>query len=651
MKSKFLYFISIALILGSFPLGAQSQADPVLVTINGNPILRSEFEYIYNKNNSNNSIDKKTLEEYVDLFINFKLKVEEAKAQGMDTTEAFVRELSGYRAQLTAPYMKDAETEKMLLQEAYDRMQEDVHISHIFLQMPPDVMLVGDTLPTYNKALNVLKRLQKEDFEKVAKELSDDPNVQEKGPSLGWITAFRLPYFIETIVYATPVSGLTKPVRMQSGYHIFKVDDKRKTRGERRVAHIMRFTSKEDEQKNIEAKEKIDSLYQRTLAGDDFSELARNYSEDRATSIRGGELQWFGAGQMVPEFEDATFALKNSGDVSNPIRSAYGWHIIKLIEKRGILPLKELESQIQRYLKMDERAMMPELNFIEKLKKDYNFKLNQENVDEYVGLLGDKRLNDSVFVQSISGLNKPLFQIGDKKYTQKDFTKYLGDNFGSDNFDADVIIEDKINTFVKLELLAYENSLLENKYPDFKFLMNEYHDGILLFEISNNEVWEKSSKDTEGLARFFEQNKSKYTWDKPHYKGEVIYCKDKNTLKEAQKILKRAPKDSLVNYLRTALNDSIEYVKVEKALFVQGDNPHIDAKAFKSKEKPAVDENYPFVFVTGKMLKYTPESYTDVKGLVVSDYQEYLEKEWIKHLREKYSFTVDEKVLKTVKKN
>lgn len=653
MRSKVLYFIPLLLLLKSIALVAQtSVSDPVLMTINGKPILKSEFEYIYNKNNSNNSIDKKTLDEYVDLFVNFKLKVEEAKSLGMDTTTAFKRELSGYRSQLATPYMKDAETEAELVQEAYGRMNEEIKISHIFLPFETEFATENDTLELYNKALNVIKKLEKDSFEKVAKEQSADPNVQQNGASLGWITAFRLPYYIESAVYATPVGGITNPIRVQGGYHIFKVDERRKSRGEVLVSHIMCFTSREDEKRNIEAKEKIDSLYQRVMAGDDFAELAMKYSDDKGTAVRGGELPWFGTGRMVPEFEKAAFALKKGGDFSEPIRSAYGWHIVKLNDKRDLQPLKDVENQIWRAIKADERALMPEVNFVEKLKKNYHFKINRANVDEYIDLLGEKRLNDSIFLASISHLDKPLFEFANKKYTQKDFTNFLKNNFGTDEFSAETIIDSKIDTFVKLELLAYEDSQLEHKYPDFRFLMNEYHDGILLFEISNNEVWEKSSKDTEGLTRFFNERKEKYTWDKPHYKGVVIQCKDKNTLKEAKKILKKAPKDSIDIYLQTALNnDSVRFVKTQKGLFVQGDNPYVDRQIFNVKETPESDSEYPLVLLKGKMLKFTPESYTDVRGLVTSDYQEYLEKEWIKTLRSKYSYTVDEKVLKTVKKN
>jgi len=628
---------------------AQS-TDPVLMTINGKPILKSEFEYIYNKNNTNNSLDKKTLEEYVDLFVNFKLKVEEAKAQGIDTTASFVTELSGYRSQLTKPYLTDTKVDDDLLREAYNRSREDIDVSHILIRVEANAT-PADTLKAWNSINAIYKRVQKEDFSKVAKEVSEDQSVKENDGHIGWISAFRTVYPFETVAYNTPVGTISKPVRTAFGYHVLKVLGRRNTMGEVLVSHIMIFTSKGDEASNKKAKATIDSIYQRVVAGDDFGTLAKNHSQDKGSSVKNGELPWFGAGRMVPEFENAAFALKNVGEYSKPIQSAYGWHIIKLIDKKGLAPYEELKADLERKVKRDERANRGQQAFIAKLKADYDYKQNTASVLELSKLLTGRTLADSIFKVQAAKLEKPLFSFATKEYTQADFAKYLLKNSATEKKNSAEIINDKLKTYSEAELLAYEDKQLEKKYDDFRFLMQEYHDGILLFEVSNKEVWDKASKDTEGLDKYFKAHKEDYTWEKPHYKGRIISCKDKETFSSAKFIVKKSDNDSIDKYLRIRLNDSIQYVKIEKGLYVQGENKAVDKFVFKTKDKFVPGTDYPFVFVTGKLLKNTPEDYTDVRGLVTADYQEYLEKEWIKTLRSKYPVTVDQNILKTVKKN
>jgi peptidyl-prolyl cis-trans isomerase SurA len=625
--------------------------DPVLMTINGHPVYKSEFEYIYNKNNSNNSLDKKSLDEYVDLFINFKLKVEEAKAQGIDTTSAFINELAGYRSQLAKPYLTDQKFEEKLMQEAYQRLKEDVEVSHILIRIPQNAT-PADTLAAWNKVKSILKRLEKEDFAKVAKEVSEDETAEKTGGYIGWITAFQTFYPFETMAYNTPVGGISQPVRSIYGYHIIKVHNRRNSVGEVQVAHIMRFTSPNDSVKNKRAKQVIDSLYQCVKNGEDFGALASKYSEDKPSAARNGELPWFGTGRMVPQFEAAAFSLKKVGDVSEPIQTPFGWHIIKLLGKKDLPSFNDMKSDLERRIKQDERANLAQQSFVNQLKKEYNFRLVNENVQDFYKLLKGRTLNDSVFLTEIGKLNKPLFTFADKQYTQHDFANFLQKNQFTQKSIPTEVIDEKLNQFINAELMAYEDTQLEKKYDDFRFLMQEYHDGILLFEVSNREVWDKALRDTVGLASYFEQHKSDYKWVKPHYKGRVIYCKDKNTFKTAKLIAKRLANDSIDKYLTSRLNsDSVQYVKIEKGLFVEGDNKAVDKLVFNKKEKFTPDADYPYVFVVGKLLKETPEDYTDVRGAVIADYQDYLEKEWIKNLRSKYSFSVDKNVLRTVKEN
>ena len=416
MKSPVIkLFVFLALSSSSF---AQT-SNPVLMTINNKPVLKSEFEYIYNKNNSNNSLDKKTLDEYVDLFVNFKLKVEEAKSQGIDTTKSFITELAGYRSQLTKPYLTDSRVDDALLHEAYDRSKEDVDVSHILIRIPQNAS-PADTLKAFNEINAVWKRVQKEDFSKVAREVSQDQSADKNSGHIGWVSAFRTVYPFESMAFNTPVGSISRPIRTAFGYHILKIHARRNSLGEILVSHIMIFTTKGEENQNKKAKVTIDSIYQRVQAGDDFGTLAKTYSQDKGSSVKNGELPWFGTGRMVPEFETAAFALKNVGDVSQPIQSEYGWHIIKLMDKKGMAAYDELKADLERKVKHDERANSGQHAFLAKSRIANNYEENTSSVQEFYKLLTKRTLTDSTFIADAAKLTKPLFSFAGKNYTQAD---------------------------------------------------------------------------------------------------------------------------------------------------------------------------------------------------------------------------------------
>lgn len=534
--------------------------------------------------------------------------------------------------------------------EAYNRLKEDIEVSHILVRVQANAS-PEDTLKAWDKIQSVAKRLEKEDFVTVAKETSEDQSVSDNGGYVGWITGFRTVYPFETMAFNTPVGTVSKPVRTNFGYHILKVHDRRNSPGEILVAHIMKFTQQGNDSLNAIAKTQIDSLYQLVKNGDDFGKVAAANSEDRGTAAKNGELPWFGTGRMVAEFEKAAYALKNVGDISEPVQSAYGWHIIKLLDTKPLASFESKKADIERQVKRDDRANKGQKAFVENLKKEYKLKpVKGTQKEDFIKLLENKSLTDSSFVADAAKLNKPMFKFAKQTLTQGDFYNYLVKNSSTEKSAAADIINEKLPAFIEDQLLSYENSQLENKHEDFRLLMNEYHDGILLFEVSNNEVWEKASKDTAGLAAYFKKNKEKYNWDKPHFKGRIIQCKNEKTYTAAQKIVNTQPKDSVEKYLRQ-LNDSVVNIKIEKGLFVQGDNKFVDQYVFKTTVEAEKDAAYPYVLVPGVLLKESPEDYTDVRGLVTADYQEYLEKVWIESLRAKYPVKINEKVLKTVQKN
>ncbi len=589
-------FLSIVL-LGASMLGF-AQADQVLMTINGEPVMVSEFVYIYEKNNQETSLEKKTMEEYLDLFVNFKLKVTEAIAQGVDTTESFKKELAGYRAQATPKYLQDNAAIDSLVNLSYNRMAKIRKAAHIAVQCAPDAdsatvaaakaridsirerVTVG--IPTTIKKGRKMVTVQNvEDFNEAATLYSEEPSAKQSKGELGWIQPFRFVYPFEDAVYTTPIGEVTPVFRSPYGFHIAKVQEERDFE-EVHAAHIMKMTPVGDVQRMVDAHMAMDSIYKLAIQDSiDFASLASANSEDRGSAMRGGDLGWFGRGAMVQPFEDITFGLE-IGQVSKPFQTRFGVHISKLYGKRGIQPLDSMRSQILRQVQRDQRMKIAEESFIKKTRAEYQLPAEMSDTD----------------------------------------------------------------------VKAYADAHLEEKYADLRNLVKEYHDGILLFDVSLREVWDKASQDTEGLAAFFKANKKNYVWDEPRFKGHMIYAKNETAAKVAKQIVKTAHPDSVMSYLNQRVNvDSVMYVRVERGIWTKGKNAAVDLLGFKIKDTEYVpNEEFPIVIAVGKTIK-APQVYTDERGKVVTDYQDYLEKSWVKSLREKYPVVINQEALETLKSN
>ena len=634
------FIIAVIALIGAMQISAQDK-DPVLMIINGESVTKSEFEYIYNKNNTDNAIDKKTLDEYVDLFVNFKLKVAEAKAQGLDTLASFKRELNGYRRQLAKPYLTDTELEEALYKEAYSHFSQDCEVSHILIKTEGD-----NTTDSYNKAIEAIQRLKAgEDFGKVADEMSDDQSVTRNHGYLGWFTALQLVWPFEKAMYDLPLNEISAPIKSDYGYHVIKVHNRRPAWGQVNARHIMKMCSDRMIPEMQERKyQEILDIKKRLDAGEDFATLAIELSDDKASAQKGGDLGWFGIGRMVREFEKAAFAL-DSGETSDIIKTQFGYHIINVKEKRGVEPFEKKKGDIQRMMQYDDRSTAAKRSFINKLKKEYNFKINNDVVKMAKVLAIQYEGQDSMLIAKSYETNRTIITFADQNVSLGEFIEFY---LKTKNIDSD--IDRKVNQIAELKLIQYEDSQLENKYADFANLMKEYHDGILLFEVSNKEVWEKAIKDTDGLKEYFKKNKKNYAWDEPHFKGFVVKCADETTAKELKKTIKKLNPDSVSTYIRTKVNnDSTVLASVEHGLWKQGENSYIDLTQFKSTDvKVEIDEKLPVVIVVGKMLKM-PKSYIDVRGAITADYQNYLEKEWIETLRNKYTIMINKHVLSTLK--
>lgn len=590
MKKAFLFIVA------ALSLNMMAQDKP-LMTINGQPVSAEEFLYIYEKNNQAGALDPKTMDEYLDMFINFKLKVVEAESQGIDTTEAFKKELKGYRAQATPKYLQDNQAMDSLVEMSWRHMSKDRRAAHIAIQCPAtaDSAQTAEALAKINEAYErvtigkeVIKgkgrkakkvREKVEAFADVARAVSTDPSVQETGGELGWITPFRYVYPLEEAVYNTELGKVSAPFRTQYGFHIVLVEEERDHK-EVKASHIMKMTPRGESDSVVAAKKALIDSIAAIVTAENFAEVAKAESDDRGSSARGGDLGWFGKGMMVKPFEDAAFALE-VGQISAPFQTMYGWHILYKEGERSIQPLDSIRSQVERQVLRDERAKEADKSFIRKTRAEYN--LPAEMSDE--------------------------------------------------------------------EVKAYADEHLEEKYPELRNLVQEYHDGILLFEVSLREVWDKAAKDTAGLEQFFAANKKKYTWDAPHFKGWLLQCKDKNSAKAAQAIIKSADPDSVKSYIAHRINqDSVTYVKAQRGLWEQGKNAAVDKYGLKIKKAEFTpNEQLPYVVCVGKKLK-APATWDDEKGKVTTDYQDFLEKAWIEKLRAKYPVVINEDVWQSIKK-
>lgn len=620
--------------------------DPVLMNIAGKDVYKSEFEYIWNKNNSNATPEMKSLDEYVDLFVNFKLKVAEAEAQGIDTTQAFISELLGYRKQLITPYMTDKDAEESMIKLCYDRLREYTDVSHILLAVQPGAS-PEDTLKQYQKIMELYKRaLKGEDFAKLAKENSDDGS-KEEGGYLGFATGLRYVFPFENAAYNTPIGKISAPFRSQFGYHILKVHNRIAAGGKYRSAHIMKAVpATATPEEKAAAKDSIFKIYKALQAGEDFTKFATQQSDDRGAAERGGEYGLMFCGSLPIEYENNVYKLK-VGEFSAPFQSKYGWHLVKALEFQPYPSMEEMRNDINGFIAQDEiRTQVAKKSFIERVKKEYGFTTNKESFDQFVKAYEALRKGDSSYVKALSESMNPLFVMNGKNFSQKGFALSLAKKANSANN-----LNEAFEAYTGEIAIAYEDKNLEKKYSEFGHLMQEYRDGILLFEVSNREVWDKASVDTKGLEKYFKDSVAKYKWDKPRYKGFVIQCANSSVAGKAKKMIKKLAVDSVTLVLKRTFNtDTTSMIKVEHGLFAEGENAQVDFLKFK-KTKPELDQKYPVTFLSGKLLKKGPESYTDVRGLVISDYQNFLEESWIKTLRNKYKVIVYKEVLNTVNKN
>ncbi len=533
---------------------------PAIGTLGTTTVPATEFAYVYRKNNSSAPEfgTRASVTEYLDLYTNFKLKVLEAEQRGLDTTQAFKRELEGYKQQLAQPYLTEKSITDQLVREAYERMSKEVNASHILVRLPAEPT-PADTLAAYQKAVALRQRVTSNaNFEQVAREVSEDPSARENGGRLGYFTAMQMVYPFETAAFKTPVGQVSQPVRTRFGYHLIKVNDMRPAQGEIKVSHLMiRATPGMPKADSVTAKKKIDELYSRlTQRKENWEKLVAQFSEDAGSAANGGELPPFGTGRMIPSFEEVAFKLQSPGQIAAPVQTPYGWHVIKLLEKQPVPTFEAMEPTLKSKVAKDSRSELNKAAFLKRVRTENQFTENQAGKD-YAFSKVDTSVVRGRFKytpapaatskatkskkadgKKVEGDSQALFTIKGKPYTVADFLTYVQQNQRArPGAEPRFIAQQLYDQYVDQSLTEFEKNNLENKYEDYRMLVKEYRDGILLFQLMDEKVWSKAIEDTVGLQKYFTENQSKYQWE-DRAQGTVISAASPELLTQARQQLK-----------------------------------------------------------------------------------------------------------------
>lgn len=635
MKKQFLAVAASVVLLSSLRAATPGD-DPVLMTINGKDVTLSEFSYLYNKNNAQQQ-QPQSIDEYLDLFINFKLKVADAEAAGLDTTADFRKEYTSFRRELSLPYLTDSTVYDRLVEEAYSHMGTDVNVSHI--------MLNDRNAESTLDSLRALLLSGKADFNQLALAHSIDPAVKTNRGDMGWISAGMYPYAFEEVAYNLPVGEISEPVNSGYGFHIVKVNARRPAKGNVRARHILKLTRGLDEAKAAAAKEAIDSIYDVLIAGADFAEVAKAESQDPGTAKKGGDLGWFSSGRMVQPFDSIAFALKE-GEISRPFATTYGYHIVQNLGHRNTLPIDSLRPKIMEAISRDHRAGLPSEERAKQLNKQYSASLNEANIERISREIAPTG-SDSALMARLSPI--PVYAIGEEITTFGDFMAPLPPLKPSTFNEVKKALTHAANVQMSAKVAEKHIAHIEQTEPSFSNLVKEYRDGILLFDISNRNVWERAAADTAALGDFFRAHRDRYTWDAPRYKGTVISTFNDSLLTLINSRLETLDRsltpDSMARVIRKEFGNK---VKIEYMLLPQGENPIVDYLGFGA-QRPKGDHRWKaFTDFNGRVVAQ-PESAADVKGSVTSDYQAVLERQWLDELHKKYPVKVNKKVLKRLK--
>ena len=602
--------------------------DKVLFSIDGENVFTSEFMRVYQKNKEiivEN--DKKDFDSYFDLFVDFKLKIKEAKDLKYDTLSVYKNELIKYREQLITPYLQDPKAIESLVLEAYDRTVNEIDVSHILIRLKPNAQ-PKDTLVSFQKITDARNKiLSGIPFDQVAKEYSEDPSAKTNSGKLGYFSAFSMVYIFENTAYNTKTGNISKPFRTQFGYHILKVNDRRKSLGEVEIAHIMVKNKSSD---TVYSKNKIFDIYKKLEQGDDFSIIAQEHSDDLSSSKKGGKLAKFGPGMMIKSFEDVAFDLKEENDFSLPFQTEYGWHILKLLKKYPIKSFNELHDNLESRIKNGSRSKYVDKAFAHELSKSYKITENKKILSYFY-------TEDTAMKRS----DNLILNIENEIFTANDFYLFIAENKNKN-------IEELYDQFKNKHIINYYKEHLEETNQEFAITFQEYKDGLLLFELLQVKIWDRSEKDSVGLNAFFQKNRDDYVWKK---RGDltIASCTSEEKARQVKKYLEEGKSTEEIKEL---MNEGATiHVLFSRGTLEVGSSKLPEGYVFDhgvSQVYSEKDKQFTIIRVNS-IIEPKNKELNETRGQVVNDYQNYLEKKWIKSLHKKYRIKINNTNLKELR--
>ncbi len=635
----------------SFASNAQTNTKEVLFTINEKPYYTDEFSRIYKKNLDLVKDDsQKDLNQYLQLFVGYKLKVNKAFKLGLQNGAQYQSELKSYRAQLAKNYFNDTKITEELVEEGYNRLQKEIRASHILILVDENASS-EDTLKAYKKIDEISKRtIAGEDFDNLAVEFSEDPSAKENKGDLGYFTAFRMVYPFENAAYNTQKGKISKIIRTRFGYHILKVNDIRANRGEITVAHIMILKPKPEETEK-DGEKTINEIYKKIQQGEKFEDLAKQFSEDKSSASKGGLLNKFGSGQLSSdEFENTAFSLDKAGDISKPFQSDFGWHIVKLIQKHPVKSIDEMKNELENKIGKDDRSKKITASLNEKLRKKYTFKRDNKQYTLISKLVtNDFYESKWALPENAKDYTANLLTINTKKIDGKTFLDFINkqQKAGLKVKPLSKLVDAIYDNFLDEQLTAYYDENLENEFPDFANVMKEYRDGLLLFDLMEKEIWDRAKTDTIGLKKFYEEHKMEHLWKK-RVEVTIASSTNQDIIKKAQALLKKNEKPQ---FIKDKLNvNNVINVMTNSGVFEEESDGLPKTMKYSLGVSDVFKEGeYYFVTKVDKIIPEGIKTLEECKGKIVNDYQQYLEQRWVDDLKQEFTVKINTDVFENVK--
>jgi peptidyl-prolyl cis-trans isomerase SurA len=623
------------------PATAQSSKNKplILFSVGKKPVEADEFIYLYRKNHPDKpeEFTQQKVDEYLDLFINFKLKVEEAHARGLDTTQAFLKEYNTYREELRKPYLPDTKLIDSLVQLTYARMKEEVRASHLLINLKPDAS-PEDTLAAYKKILELRQRILKgEAFDAVAQQYSEDPSARVNHGDLGYFTAMQMVFPFEQAAYTTAAGSVSMPVRTQFGYHLVKVTDRKPARGEVEVSHIMIRTGEGFD--NEKAKNTIFDVYEQLQKGMAWNELVKEYSQDPSSSDKGGKLRPFGLGAMngVPAFEQVAFALQKPGEISDPFQTQFGWHILRLESKIPLPAYQEMAASLKNRVSRDERSQISRQALQSKMRKEFGFQ-EHESVKSRVLALADSSLQKGHWKPRTAAFSNTdiLFSMQGRSYTATDFFTFAEHNQKPGTLPPAQYLEQLYSQYVdNVQGLLIEDRIKQQN-PDYTWLLKEYYEGILLFEIMEKEVWNKATKDSIGQQAYYKAHTADYQ-AKERLRARIFSSSSKQALEQLKGQIEKSDTARIQEFV------SVQKIKQESGAYEKDERPLIGKVAWAKGLSLVENNGLHYLVWSTAIMAPGPRTFEEARAAVISDYQNHLEKQWLAQLKKKYPVKVVKK--------